>query len=485
MHHLSFYPTIPGEKAEKRMNYFRKRWTGEGGYRQFLVIALPLILSTGAWSVQQFVDRMFLTWYSPDTIAAAMPAGILNFTVLSVFIGIAIYAGTFVAQYYGAGRYDRIGPAIWQGVYVAFIAGAVLLCLIPLALPIFTLVGHGPSIIGHEVAYFQILCLGGVPAVASASFSSFFSGRGKPWPVMWVNTASTAFNLILDYAFIFGKWGFPEMGIRGAALATVLATLINLFLFLLLISQKAYRSKYGTLKGWRLEKPLFMRILRFGLPSGIQFFLDIAGFTAFILILGRFGTTTLAATTIAFNINTLAFMPMLGAGMAVSIMVGQFLGKDMPDLAQQSVFSGFHLTLVYMTSIALAYVIVPDVFIAPFAAQADKKSFQDIYPMAVYILRFVAVYSVFDTLNIIFSSAIKGAGDTRFVMIVIFILSVFLLVIPTYLSVVVMGWGITVPWILATLYLTLLGFAFLFRFLGGKWKDMRVIERDHRPPILS
>ena len=193
------------------MGYFRTRWSCEGGYHQFLVIAVPLILSTGAWSVQQFVDRMFLSWYSPDMIAAAMPAGILNFTVMSVFIGITSYTGTFVAQYYGAGRYDRIGPAIWQGVYVSFIGGVLLLCLIPLATPIFTRIGHAPMIIKHEVAYFQILCFGGVPAIASASFSAFFSGRGKPWPVMWVNTATTAFNLILDYALIFGKWGFPEM----------------------------------------------------------------------------------------------------------------------------------------------------------------------------------------------------------------------------------------------------------------------------------
>jgi len=302
---------------------------------------------------------------------------------------------------------------------------------------------------------------------------------------MWVNSAATVLNLILDYAFIFGNWGFPEMGIKGAALATVIATLFSAFLFLLLISRKGYRTKYGTLRGWRLEKPLFMRVIRFGLPSGIQFLLDIAGFTAFILILGRLGATTLAATTIAFNINTIAFMPMIGAGMTVSILVGQYLGKDMPDLAQTSVYSGFHLTFIYMTSIALAYVIVPDIFIAPFAAQADKESFRDIYPLAVFILRFVAVYSVFDTLNIIFSSAIKGAGDTRFVMIIIFMLSLFVLVIPTYLSVVIMAWSITVPWIIATLYLTLLGFAFLFRFLGGKWKDMRVIEKDHLSPTLS
>ncbi len=145
------------------MGYLRKRWEKEGGYKEFLVIAVPLILSTGAWSIQHFVDRMFLAWYSTESIAAAMPAGILNFSIMSIFIGTATYVSTFVAQYHGAGRYHRIGPTLWQGMYISALGGLVLICLIPFARPIFSLVGHEPVVQAHEVDYFGFRGVHGHP----------------------------------------------------------------------------------------------------------------------------------------------------------------------------------------------------------------------------------------------------------------------------------------------------------------------------------
>ncbi|HFE53176.1 MAG TPA: MATE family efflux transporter, partial [Bacteroidetes bacterium] len=141
----------------------RERWIREGGYGELLALAIPLILSTGAWSVQHFVDRMFLTWYSPEAIAAAMPAGILNFTLMSFFLGTAGYVNTFVAQYYGAQRYERIGPAVWQGVYVALIGAVLIAATIPLAPGFFRLVGHERTVQLYEVSYYQILCVGAFP----------------------------------------------------------------------------------------------------------------------------------------------------------------------------------------------------------------------------------------------------------------------------------------------------------------------------------
>ena len=457
------------------------RWRGEAGYRQVLTVAIPLILSTGAWSVQHFVDRMFLTWYSPETIAAAMPAGMLNFAVMSLFLGTAGYVNTFVAQYYGSGRHKRIGPALWQGIYIAVIGGMVHLGLIPLAKSIFGFVGHEPRIQQNEIMYFQMLCLGAAPAIASSAMSGFFSGRGKTWPVMWVNVLATAVNLIMDYALIFGHWGFPELGIRGAGIATVISACFSFTIYLVLISRRTHERQYHTLS-WRLERALFARLMRFGFPNGAQFFLDIAGFTAFILLLGRLGTTALAATNIAFNINSLAFLPMIGFGIAVSVSVGQYLGKDRPDLAERSVYSGFHLTFLYMSTMAALYVLVPNLFLRPFAAQADAERFADIREMAVVLLRFVAVYSVFDTLNIIFAAGIKGAGDTRYVMVMILVVSSLVLVVPSYVALVLLHAGLYAGWTIASAYIILLGFAFLFRFLGGKWKSMRVIEEV--PPSL-
>jgi len=478
---------------KQKMQYLIQLWKREAGYRQVLTIAIPLILSTGAWSIQHFVDRMFLSWYSVETIAAAMPAGILNFSIMSLFIGTATYVSTFVAQYYGAGRYHRIGPALWQGVYVSIIGGLVLLLIMPFARPIFSLVGHDSLVQRHEIVYFQILCLGGAPFIASSAISGFFAGMGRPWPVMWVNTSSTAVNLIMDYALIFGRWGFPELGIKGAGLATVLSGVFSFLVYAFLCASKANNRTYHTLKGWRPEKNLFLRLVRFGLPSGVQFFLEMMGFTIFILLVGRMGITSLAATNIAFNINTIAFMPMIGCGIAVSVLVGQYLGKERPELAQRSVYSGFHMTFVYMSTIAAAYVLTPDIFLAPFAAKADPQGFAEIYGMSVILLRFVALYSVFDTMNMIFASAIKGAGDTRFVMYAIMILTAFVLIIPTYLAIVILGYGLMVSWTFASAYVIILGFTFYFRFLGGKWKTMRVIEepaldlesKDPDPPDNS
>jgi len=120
---------------------------------------------------------------------------------------------------------------------------------------------------------------------------------------------------------------------------------------------------------------------------------------------------------------------------------------------------------------------VPDVFVAPFALRADPRGFAEIYDYSVILLRFVAVYSIFDTMNIIFCSAIKGAGDTRYVMLMTVILSLFVLIVPVYLVTVVFKLGLMVAWVFVTAYVTLLGVTYYLRFLGGKWKTMRVIER--------
>ena len=466
------------------MQYLKNRWNREAGYREVLVIAIPLILSTASWSVQHFVDRMFLAWYSPETIAAAMPAGMLHFSMVSIFMGTAGYVSTFVAQYYGAKRYHRIGPALWQGVYMSLIGGLLILIAIPFAGPIFSLVGHSPQVQQNEVEYFRILCLGGGFYIASYALSGFFSGRGKTWPVMWVNAFTTIVNLTLDYALIFGNWGFPELGIKGAGIATVAAGVFSFLLFLAVLASGNTNRTYHTIQGWRLDKELFIRLLRYGFPSGVQFFLEMAGFTGFILVVGRLGTASLAATNIAFNINTLAFMPMIGFGIAISVIVGQYLGADKSDLAQSAVYSGFHLTLAYMLAIGAAYVLVPDIFVAPFAHQADPQSFSEIYRYSVVLLRFVAIYSIFDAMNIIFCSAIKGAGDTRYVMFVTVLLSVFVLIVPVYIAIEVLESGLMVAWVLATAYVTLLGVTFYLRFLGGKWKAMRVIELEPQVPKI-
>jgi len=461
-----------------------KRWNGEGGYWAVLVVAFPLILSSGMWTLQHFVDRMFLTWYSPEAIAASMPAGMINFTVLSLFLGTASFTSTFIAQYHGSDQHNKIGSILWHGLFLAVGGGMINMTLIPFAESLFSFIGHDPLVQQNEVIYLRILCLGSIPVIASSAISGFFSGRGKTWPVLWVNVLATIINLIMDYILIFGKFGFPEMGIAGAAIATVVSGWVALIAYIILILRPQYIKFYNILNSWRFDLTIFSRLMKFGFPSGVQFFLDMIGISIFILLIGRIGMNQLAATNITFNITTLTFMPMFGFGMAVSILVGQSLGNEKPESAKQSVYSGFHMTFLYMLGFAVAYWTVPELFLRPFAFQADPSRFEQIKEITIILLRFAAIYTVFDTMNIIFSSAIKGAGDTRFVMIIIFFVSLLGLVVPGFVVLVLFEADIYAAWIILSAYVILLGFIFWIRFQGGKWKDMLVIEKPSLPTGL-
>jgi len=452
-----------------------RRWHEDGGYRELLKLAIPLVLSTGAWSVQHFVDRMFLSWYSAEAVAASMPAGILNFACMSFFIGTASYVSTFVAQYHGARRPDRIGPVVWQGVWVGALGGLALLALIPAAGPAFRLIGHAPALQRLETVYFRVLCVGAGPAIAASAMAGFYSGLGRTGTVMWVSIAATVVNLVLDYGLVFGHWAFPRLGIAGAALATTLSGVFSLCTYSVLLLSRKYRALYHT-PNWRPQPDLFRRLWRYGAPSGLQFFVDIAGFSAFVLFVGRLGTEPLAAMSIAFNINTLAFLPMIGGGIAVSVLVGQRLGENRAELAERSTLSGAHLMFLYMGAVSLLYLLWPDLFIRPFGHHANPVAFAARRRMLVVFLRFVALYSLFDTMNIVFASALKGAGDTRFVMRVVLLMSLTLLVVPTYVALELFKADIYAAWIIFSAYVILLGFMFYARFRHGKWKQMRVIE---------
>jgi len=470
----------PSGDGTSRVEAAETLWSRPAGYRDVLQMAVPLVLSTSSWTIQSFVDRMFLFWYTPEAMAAALSAGFLSFTIISFFIGTASYANTFVAQYHGAGQPRRLGPSIWQAVYFSLVAGLLLPVFWPLARPIFQLVGHEPVVQDLEARYFRIMMFGAIFTIYTNAVSSLYTGLGKNWPIMWVNALVTAVNVALDYALIFGHWGFPEWGIEGAAWATILANGAGALVFTFLVFSSRNERAYATRSGRRFDRRLFGRMMFFGLPSGIQFMLDMVSWTLFVFIVGRIGTLELIATTVSFQINTLAFMPMIGFGIATSTLVGQWLGRDKPELASRATWSSFHLTFVYMATVAVLYVVVPWVFIEPFAAKADPAKIPEISQLATVILRFVAVYSIFDTLNVIFASALRGAGDTRFVMVGSVALAWVVMVIPTAALCGRGKGGIYLAWTFASAYVVLLGLGFLVRFLLGKWRTMRVIERPLR-----
>src|SRR5262245_29833163 len=195
----------------------RAFWRGEGGGREVLAVAYPLILSQMSLTLQMFVDRLCLTWYAPEAVAGAVTGIFTTWSLIGLFIGTGEYLTTFVAQYLGAGRPRRIGPAMWQGIYFAVLAALVIAALEPLSGPVFRAAGHPPEVAAAEVTYSSIMMRGAFAAILMATLSTFFAGRGETAVVLRVNIATTIVDCVLNYLWIFGKGGFPRWGVAGAA----------------------------------------------------------------------------------------------------------------------------------------------------------------------------------------------------------------------------------------------------------------------------
>ncbi|MEW4530373.1 MATE family efflux transporter [Maioricimonas sp. JC845] len=467
----------PEVHAGSRSAASADRVPAAGSLRELWIVALPLMISSGSLSLMHVVDRIFLTWVSVDALAASMPAGVFNWTVMSIPFGVATYTNTFIAQYDGAARRDRLVASLWQGAILAVLSGLLLVVGVPLAGPIFNAMGHAENVRQMEIVYFQTLVWGAVPMLLSAALSSFFSGRGQTQVVMWVHLGSALLNGVLDYVLIFGAGPVPAMGIFGAALATVLANVVSCTVFAVLVWKIAREEGYPLLGEARLDLPLMGRLLRFGVPNGMQVLVDIGAFCVFVIVVGQLGTNELAATNIALNLNSLAFVPMFGLGTAIMTLVGRRIGEDRPQVAEQSTYRALQVSLGYMAFWATAYLFLPDLLLMPYAAFARLESFDVIRPVVVVLLRFVAIYSLFDALAIVFGSAIRGAGDTRFSFWWTLLCGWGLLVLPAWwISHHNPQHGLYGSWGAASVYITAMGIGFYIRFRGGRWKSMRVIE---------
>lgn len=464
------------------MERIRHWWKRPAGGSDVFWLALPLVISTSSWTIMQFADRMFLLWHSQEEMAAALPSGVLWFAVLCLPQGIALYVNAFVAQYHGAQRPSRIGPAVWQGVWIGVLAAPLVWATTWLAPWLFAVSEHPQAVIPLEIAYYNTLCYGATPFIVSAALASFFTGRGNSRTVMLVDCAASALNIVLDYLWIFGYGGFPEWGIAGAGWATSVSLWAKMFVYLWLFLGRDERREFATWSGCQIDWALFKRLLRYGFPSGLRTAVDVTGFTAFLMMLGRLGEFELTVTNIAFNVSWLAFVPLLGMGIATTTLVGQHLGREETELAARSCWSAYILATAYMLILSVLYVATPNLFLGPLLANVENPA--ALRETAIVLLWFVALYGVFDSATVIFVSALQGAGDTRFILWVSLVLAS-LMVAVTWFCMNILGWGLIGAWTIITGWVCAMGMAFLGRFLQGKWRSMRVIEESPAPDLIS
>jgi MATE family multidrug resistance protein len=444
--------------------------------RELLRLAWPFILGQSFWTLQIILDRILLSRSSIQAVGAGMAAVMVFWAALTLFQYTANYATTFVAQYTGAGQPRRAGAVTGQALWFALGGGITFLGFVPLAGPLVELIGHASVLQRLEAIYFRCLCFSALPILVTSAASSFFAGRGDSRTVLLLNFVGLVVNGSVAWVLIFGHFGFEPMGIAGAGWATVAGTSASAVLSLALLLRPNYVREFGNGVGWAFDRELFGRLMWFGLPQGVGVALETTAFAMFLLFIGRLGEADLAATSIACTLNLLAFLPMLGVGQAIEVLVGQHLGADRPDEAERAAWTGLIFSASFTALVAAAYVFVPEVLALPFQTEGDTAGWAAVIERVPLLLRFVAVYCLFDSLNLVFSFALRGAGDTRFVTAAAVLLSWPLMVVPSAAA-WYYRWGLYWAWGFASVYIILLAVTLLIRFLRGRWRQMRVIEQ--------
>jgi MATE family multidrug resistance protein len=451
-----------------------------GSLNELLRVALPLVISYSATALMHVVDRIFLSQYSVEAMAASLPAGVLHWNLAALTIGTVTYANAIIGQYVGARQESRVGPVLWQAIYLSLIGAALMMGTVSLAPSVFAWIGHHPSVQPLEVRYYTILNIGSAPLLIAQTLACFYSGRGRTTTIMVVNILGTFVNIGLDYLLIFGNFGFPRLGIDGAALATAISFTAIALMYVVHMVVTQRHTPYRLWSGRHFDRELFGRLIRFGLPSGVQQFLEIGCWSIFIQLVGRLGKNELSATGLAFNLNSLAFIPMIGLGIGVTALVGQRIGEARPQLAVRTTWLAFGVGASYTAVLASVYLFAPHIILKPYGIAASQPEVEE---LMFFLLKLMAVYSIFDATAVIFCAAIRGAGDTRFAMVLSVGLGVLFLVIPTYVAAQYGREGFIYAWYAVAVFLFSQAVGFLARFQQGKWQTMRVIE--HTAPELA
>ena len=444
-------------------------------YLEILRLVWPLALGMINNAVMQFVDRAYLAHHSMSSLEAVLPAGMLAWVFMGFFQSVVGYTGVFVAQYHGARDFEKCRSCYHAAVAIAVIAGVLTLPLWPLGNLILTHSAPSADILALECTYYEIMILGGIFVYGQMAATSYFTGRGMTRVIFWVNLWGNLLNIALDPILIFGWWGVPKLGIAGAAYATVFATAVQWIALAALARRHLSRTLPPAPRPVirAFDWSIVASVLRFGVPSGFYEFLNTVSFAVFVFVTGGVGDVELAVSNACFSVNYLLFAPMTGFALGAQTLVGQARGRGDDAAAGAALWRTLVLALGFV-AVAGGLTLVFHRPILSLFAPADAVASADFHALGVTLLLLMAGWMLFDAADVVVAGALKGAGDTKFVMMWMLVCA-FVLWLP--LVFVVRRVHNTMPalWATMVVYVIIICVGSLVRWHRGTWRRIRLV----------
>jgi MATE family multidrug resistance protein len=386
--------------------------------RATAVLAAPLALTQLAYMAILTTDTVMMGWLGPDSLAAGVLAGHLYLIVGFSALGILFAVGPILSQHLGARRFRQVRPTMRQGFWAALVLA--LPCLVALwhAAPILVFLGQDPGLAAASQSYLRLMAFGFVPSLWGLVLNEFLAAHLRPRPTLVVVTLGIAVNGAADYAFMFGHFGLPRMGLDGAGVASAS---VNVFMFsclmaFVLIDRRLRRYRLLG-RFWRVDWPQLKEIVRVGLPIAVSELAEIGMFFVAALLMGLIGTATLAAYAVAAQCASIIFTVPLGIALAAAVRVGRAAGAgDQPGVARAG-WTAVTLGLGLAVLPAAAFVVLGQT-IAGFFLDAARPEDRVVIDLAVTFLALVGLFHLVDAVQVIALGALRGLKDTRVPMLI-------------------------------------------------------------------
>lgn len=435
--------------------------------KELFRLALPMVVSQGAYALMVFTDRFFMAQIDATHIAASLGGGVTFFVTIALFIGIMAYANALVAQYLGSGQLDKCPRVVSQGVIMALLCQPLLALLAWGLLDIFVWMGHEARQVELEQQYYLVLMAGAVFTMVKTCLASYFSGIARTRVVMISDVAGVLINIPLTYVLVFGKLGLPALGIMGAGLGTVLATALTVGVYLLFYFNRVHRQRFKVLASFHFDAGIMRRYVRLGFPSGFEMFIGAGTFNLFLLLFQSYGVDEGAAMAIVFNWDMLSYVPLIGLNIAVMSLIGRFVGAGDLGRANQVISSGFIIALGYSGVLGICFIVFRESLMNVFQTPGDD--FTAIRSLGAQMMIGMATYVMADAVILVCSGTLRGAGDTRWLMTASILIHIAMLLVQV---VVIKGFDATplVSWWVFVVTLIWLAATYLGRVLRGRWR---------------
>ncbi|MBS7272915.1 MATE family efflux transporter [Fibrobacter sp.] len=455
--------------------YRPSRFKKNGDVKDVLVVALPMLLSMSFDTLMTFIDRLFLSKLGPAEMNAALGAGAVQLALTMFFTGMISYTTAMVAQRLGGKRRWDCARAFMQALYVSLMCVPLLYLTIPLGHVAFGMEHLPADQLQYQKTYFNILMFGGVINLVRNVAPCFFSGIGETKIVMKAAFVGMLVNVACNFVLIYGMGPIPALGVAGAAYGTLIGNLVSTVILFAKFFGKSCHRRFRTRYAFAFSWPLTQELLKKGIPSGVEMFLNMSAFQLLILMFHALGPESATASSVMFNWDMVAYVPLMGLEVASTSLVGRYVGAKDGAAASRSTYSGLKLGWGYSLLMGIFFIFLPgmltDIF-KPDVAEASAEAiaiFESARPMSIFMLRIATFYIFVEVLLVIYAGALRGAGDTLWVMFACAIMN-WCVAGSLYLVAYVFCLPAHLAWIAVVAVYSTAPVLFWLRWKNGKWR---------------